>query len=567
MRNKEVAVMLKEIGDLLDIDEVKWEPRAFRVASQTVEGLGEDIEQVAIEDRLEELPGIGSAISAIIKEYLKKGRVKKLTDLRKKVPVKVNELMPIEGLGPKRIKLLYKKLKVKNRKDLEKAAKAGKIAKIKGLGTKVEQNILEAIGFVKTTGRRTLYAHTLPVALDMIAHIKKKATVSRIEYAGSLRRGKSTIGDVDILVTAKDARQVMDAVTAYDEVKKVLATGKTKTSVILDSGIQVDVRVLAKDQFGAGLLYFTGNKMHNITMRKLAITKGLKISEYGIFKGDRCIASKTEKECFKAVGLPYIPPELRQNNGEIEAAKQKKLPMLIEAKDLQGDLHMHTTASDGTASILEMAEAVKASGLKYCVITDHVGRLHIANALDDKRLSAHIKAIRKANEKMKGFTILAGAEVDIDENGELEIDSANAKKLDVIIGSLHRGTKQSKEKITNRICTALENEHMHILGHPTGRLLNKRPSYTFDVDKVFKLAKTTKTVLEIDSQPRRWDLPTSMIRKAKEMGIKMSISSDAHAIDQLRYLKQGVVHARRGWAEKSDIINTRTASQLKKILK
>ena len=562
MKNKLIARLFEEMADLLEIKEVQWKPRAYRVAAQTLESMSEDISELARQDKLMDLPGIGEHMADKIKEFLKTGKIKELEDLRKKTPIKVEELRGVEGIGPKTIKKLYQKLKVKSLHDLEMAARKGLIQKVEGLGKKTQDNILDAIGFRKSSGDRVLYAHALSVADEVMAHLSQHADIDEISVAGSLRRAKSTIGDVDILVASKRSSAVMEALSGFKDVKKVLAKGDTKSSVMLDNKMQVDVRVLPKEQWGAALLYFTGSKMHNIALRKIAIEKGLKLNEYGLFRTDRVVAQKTESDIYKSLGLSYIPPEIREDTGEIQAAQKGKIPPLIQVKDLKGDFHMHTTASDGTASIEQMARSAKAFGLSYCVITDHTGQLQIAGGLRGKDLMDHIKKIRRVAEKTKGFTILAGAEANITEQGELDIDTAALNRLDLTIGSVHSGFKNTKEKMTKRICTALEHPRMHILGHPTGRLINRRPSYEFDVEKVFAQAKRTGTALELDAQPYRFDLPTSLLRKAKENDLTISISSDAHAPDQIRYLEYGVAHARRAWLEPKDTLNVRSAKEI-----
>ena len=489
--------------------------------------------------------------------------------LKKEVPVDMEELGRVEGLGPKTIMKLYKKLNIKNIKDLEKAAKQGKIQKIEGLGPTVEKNILKSIEFAKVSGQRFLLGHALDIAEEIKNRLKKLNYVSKADIAGSLRRKKETIGDIDILATSKNPDKVMNFFTSMENVADVIAKGPTKSNVRLKEGIEADLRVIDEKNYGAALLYFTGNKQHNITLRKIAIKKGMKLSEYGLFdkKTNKMLAGKTEEECYRKLGLKYIDPEIREDEGEIEAAEKNKLPNLISYNDLKGDLQLHTKWSDGNNTIMEMAQAAKKIGHEYACITDHTGQLKIANALNEERIKKQKKEIEKANEQIKNFRILHGTEVNITNDGALDMKNNVLREFDIVLASIHSGFKNPKEKITERIVKAMENEHVDIIAHPFGGLINERPAYEMDFDKVLEKAKQTNTILEINAFPNRLDLNDVHVRAAINAKVKLSIGSDAHEDNELRYYKLGIATARRGWAEKKDIINTCPVKEMLMLLK
>lgn len=572
MKNIEVAELLSKIADYLEFEEGRQEQfkvRAYRKAALVIEGLSEDIEQVWRENRLEELPGIGEGIAKKIDDFLKHGKSKYLNELRKETPIDMEALGKIEGLGPKTIIKLYKKLKVKTIKDLEKAAKQGKIQKIEGLGPTVEQNILKSIEFAKKTKDRIPLGFALSSAEEIAAMLKNVKEVNRVAVAGSTRRMKETIGDIDILVTSKSPEKVMDFFTKMPMVADVLAKGATKSSVRIKEGIQVDVRVVDDEIFGAGLLYFSGSQQHNIQLRRIAIEKNLKLSEYGLFdkKTDKRVAGKTEEEIYKKLGMDYIEPELREDEGEIELAQHHMLPKIVGYNDIKGDLQMHTKWSDGSNTVEEMALAAKKLGHEYICITDHVGKLVIANALDEKRLLQQRKEIDKVNKKIKGITVLQGVEVNITNDGTLDMSDKILKELDVVVASIHSGFKNPKEKTTRRMIAAMENENVDIIAHPTGRLITKREAYEINLDEVFDAAKRTKIVMEINSYPERMDLKDAHVKAAVKAGVKLAISTDAHDSDQLHFIRLGIGTARRGWATKDDVINTRSLKDMMKMLK
>ena len=570
MKNYEVASLLRNIAQLLEIkEEMVFKIRAYEKAALVIENLDEDIEEVWKKGKLDDIPGVGEALTKKISEFLETGKLEYYEKLKKAVPVNMEELGSVSGLGPKTIMKLYKKLNVKNIKDLEKAAKKHKIQKIEGLGPIVEENILKSIEFAKASGKRFLLGTALDIAEEIKNKFKKLKDVNKIEVAGSLRRKKETIGDIDILITSKNSGKVMDFFTKMDDIEDVLAKGPTKASVRLE-GIQADLRVLPEKTYGAALLYFTGSKQHNIALRKIAIKKGMKLSEYGLFnkKTNKLLAGKTEEECYKKLGLKYIEPEIREEEGEIEAAFKGKLPKLIGYNDIKSDLQMHTKWSDGSNTIMEMALAAKKLGFGYICITDHVGdTFKIANSLNEKRIKKQRKEIDKINNKIKNFTVLQGGEVNIKSDGSLDMKDSVLRNLDIVLAAIHSGFKNPEEKITQRLVKAMENEHVDIIAHPFGRLLSTRPAYEMDFDRILGKAKQTKTILEINAYPERLDLNDVHVRAAVKSKIKLSIGTDAHEASELRYHKLGIATARRGWTTKKDVINTYSVKDMLKLLK
>lgn len=567
MKNQEVANMLYEIGDLLEIKgEMVFKVRAYRRAAQAIESLSRDIEDIYKEGKLDEVPGVGKGIAEKIAEFLEKGKLKYLEDLKRGLPPGFEEMLAIEGIGPKKVKLFYEKLKIRSVKELEKAAKEGRLRKIPTLGEKTEQNILQAIGAAKKRGGRMLLGYALLLADEIINEMKKSKDVDRISVAGSLRRMKETIGDIDILATSGRPNSVINYFTRMKGVSRVIATGPTKASINLQNGMQVDLRVLPDREYGAALMYFTGSKEHNIELRKIAIAKGMKLSEYGLFRG-KFIAGHTEEEVYKKLGLSYIEPEMRENRGEVELAKKGSLPKPIDYKDIRGDLQMHTKWSDGANTIEEMTRAALQFGYEYICITDHIGHLAVAHALDKKRLEQQRKEIDKINKKISGIEILQGGEVDIRADGKIDMDNAVLKELDIVLASLHSALKAGAERNTARIIAAMENPHVDIIAHPSGRLLDRREGSELDMEKIIKKAKETNTILEIDAQPERLDLSDVNVKAAVEAGCSLSIDTDAHSVDQLRHMRIGIATARRGWATKSDVINTRSLDKMMKCLK
>lgn len=558
MKNQDIANLLYNIGDILEIKGVDWKPIAYRKAAFSIESLSEDIEQIykkGGQKALEEIPGVGKAIAEKIIEFLKTGRIAEYDKLKKGLPLKIDELMRIEGLGPKRIMLLYKKLKVKNLRELEAAAKAGKISKIPSLGEKTEENLLKSIAFAKLSGKRKILGYALPVADEIVSNLKKLKEVAQIQVCGSIARKKETVGDIDILVTTNSPAKVVDYFSKMKDVKRVLAKGATKSSIIYKE-IECDLRVVEPKSFGSAVQYFVGSKEHNVALRKIAISKGFKLSEYGLFKGESKIAGANEEEIYKKLGLKWIPFELRENRGEIQAAQKNKLPKLIQLKDIKCDLQMHSNYSDGANTVEQMALQCKKLGLKYMAVTDHIGQLAIAGAMNPKQVLKQRKEIDKLNSKLKDFTVLQGAEVDIKLDGSLAADNKVLKHLDFVVGSIHTGLRRTKDEQTKRIIKAVESGFVNVIGHPTGRLINAREGYELDWEKVFESAKKNNVALEINAYPTRMDLTDSIARSAKDAGVMLSIGTDSHSVEQLKNIELGVFIARRAWCEHKNIINT-----------
>lgn len=568
--NQEIAKILYEISILLDMKEVAFKPQAYEKAAHSIEALAEDVKDTYRRGglkALEDIPGVGQSIAEKIEEYVKTRHVKEYAKLKKQIPVDLEGLSSIEGVGPKMILKLYKKLGIKTRAQLEQAAKAGKLEGIAGFGKKTEDNILRSIGFLKREHGRFVLGFTMPVVRKILDNIRKVEGVEKAEFAGSIRRMQETVGDLDILIISKKPAKVMDFFVKMPEVQAVYSKGPTKSSVRLNIGMDADLRVLPPESFGAALQYFTGDKYHNIQLREIAIKKGYKLSEYGLFKGKKIIAAETEEEIYKKLGMECLPPEIRTNNGETEAAIAGKLPGLIGYDDLKGDLQVQTDWTDGAASIKEMAEAAKNMGLDYILITDHTKSLAMTGGSDEKRLRKQMAEIDKIQKQVSGIKILKGAEVNIMKDGALDIDDETLAMLDVVGAAVHSNFNMSEKDMTARIIRAMENPNVDIIFHPTGRIIQRRDAYKLDMDAILKAAKRTKTVMEVDAFPDRLDLKDEYIRKAVKIGVKLSIDSDAHAPMHFQYLEYGIGQARRGWAEKKDVINTRSWQEMLKQLK
>ncbi len=573
MNNQEIAKILYEISEYLEMQDVQFKPRAYEKAAHSIETLEKNMSDIYKQEGikgLDKIPAVGTGIAEKIEELIKTGHLNYYEKLKKKMPVDVEELTAIEGVGPKMVKNLYKHLKIKNVEGLEKAAKAKKIRKLEGFGEKTEENILKGINFLKKSKGRFVLGFVMPQIREIEQKIQNFKGVKKAIVAGSIRRRKETIGDCDLLVTVssdKIAKQVSDFFVNMPEVVHVYSHGKTRCSVKLKNSMDFDLRIVPEKSFGSALQYFTGNKAHNIALRKIAIKKGLKLNEYGLFRNKKQIAGRTEQEVYKKLGLKWMEPELRTNHGEIKAARENKLPDIIEYDDLKGDLQIQTTWSDGSNSIKDYAREAKKRGLKYIVITDHTKSLAMANGLDEKRLAEQGKQIDKINKKLTDFRVLKGSEVDILKDGKLDLKDEALKKLDVVGIAVHSNFKMSKKKMTERIIRAMKNPHADILFHPTGRVINKRPAYELDLERIIKVAKQTGTILEINAYPNRLDLKDEYARMAKEYGVKLSIDSDAHSITHLHYLEFGIAQARRGWITKQEVINTRSVKQFLKLLK
>ncbi len=576
--NNSLAEIFHEIAEYLDMDNIPFKPRAYEKAAEIIESLEGDISEIYKKGglkSLEEIPGVGVSMAEKIEEFIKTGKIKYFEGLKKKIPVDMSELRKVEGLGPQSIKKLYEKLKIKNVGELEKAAQKGKIRELEGFGKKSEEKILKSLEFLKKSSGRFLLGSVIPEIEDITEHIKKLKGVGKVTIAGSIRRMKETVGDADILVTSKKPEPIMNYFVNMPGVMKVISSGETKSAIKLKSGLNVDLRIVPEESYGAALNYFTGSKAHNIALREIAIKKGLKLNEYGLFKisgrGEKMVAGKTEQEIYKALGLDYIEPELRENTGEIELAREKNLPKLVGYSDLKGDLQVQTEWTDGSDSIETMAREASKNGLEYIVITDHTKRLAMTHGLDEKTILKQMSEIDKVNKKLKSsgikITVLKGSECDILKDGSLDLPDSVLSKLDVVGASVHSYFNLSREEQTERIKKAMQNKNVDIIFHPTGRVIQKREAYDVDMDELIKTAQKTGTVMEIDAYPERLDLKDEYIRKCVSAGVKMSIDSDAHSPAHFPYLKYGLAEARRGFAEKKDIVNAWPLEKMKTMLK
>ncbi|MEK6974261.1 MAG: DNA polymerase/3'-5' exonuclease PolX [Nanoarchaeota archaeon] len=563
MRNIEVAKLLYKIADILEFLGVDFKPAAYRRAASNIESLSEDIGKIFNENRLEEISGIGKHIAEKISEYLKTGKLKYYEELKKRVPIDLDELMKIPEIGPKKARLLYERLKIKNISDLKGAALSHKIRNLERMGIKSEDSILRGIEFLEKNQGKVLLGYVLPIAKEIEELLRQLKEVELVNVAGSVRRMKETIGDIDILVVSRNPTKVVDYFIKMNNVQEILARGETKSSVILSDGLQIDLRVVERKNYGAALNYFTGSKEHNIALRKIALSKGFKLNEYGIYLGNKFIGGKDENEVYSLLGLKYIEPELRENTGEIDASKRNKLPNLIKYGDIKGDLHIHTKFSDGQNTIEEMAAHSKKIGYEYIAITDH-SNLAVAGGMNDKDLLRYIKKIRKIN--FKDLAIFAGSEVNISKYGSLDLKNSTLKELDIVIGSVHSYFKMGNKEMTNRILKALDNNYINILGHPTGRLINRREPFEFDADKVFEKAKERNVILEINAHPERLDLKDTMIKMAKKYKVKFVINTDSHSTADFSFMRLGIGQARRGWLESKNVINSYRLRNLKKAL-
>lgn len=572
MENADIAKIFEDIADLLEIkNDNPFRVRSYRNAALVIGGIPESLRSLVMRDEseLDDIKGIGKSIHEKIVEIVKTGKCRFHDELLKELPPGLLELLEVSGIGPKKVHLLYDTLGIESVEGLEKAARDGKIRNLPHMGEKTEGNILKAIEELKSHKGRFRISLAISYAESLIEYLKKLPDVTAVEPAGSLRRWRDTIGDVDILVACKKGAPVMERFVKYPEVKDVLARGDTKSAVILRNNLQVDVRVLDEDSFGSALQYFTGSKAHNIAIRDRAKRMGLKISEYGVFdeKTDKRLAGRTEEEVYKAVGLPYIPPELRENTGEIEAAEKGSLPKLIDIKDMKGDLHVHTTESDGIHTLEEMAAYAMQKRYEYIAVTDHSKALGITHGLDEDRVLKQIKKIDMLNERLKGFRILKGAEVDIKGDGSLDMEEDVLKKLDCVVAAVHSRFNMTMEDMTDRIITAMATGLVNIIAHPTGRVIAAREPYPVDMPRLMQAAKKHNVILELNSYPERLDLNDGYLRLAKDMGVMVAISTDSHNRQHMDYIRFGVHTARRGWLEKGDVLNTRSLKEVLRILK
>lgn len=572
MDNIEIANILKQIANILEIINANpFRVVAHRRAAQSIENMAHNIKTIYNEGKLEQISGVGKAISDHIKELIETGKCQEFEKLKKRIPVGVLELLNIEGLGPKKVKLFYQKFGVKSVPQLKKLVKSHNLLKLKGWGEKSEKNILRGIELYKRFKQRFALGEVYFLSQNIIRKLKQSKLINKVEICGSIRRAKETIGDLDILATSKTPKKAIDFFTSLDEVQRVVAKGTTKARVVLRRGPEADLRVVKPESFGAAMHYFTGSKHHNIHIRKIGIEKKLRINEYGVFKKTKGklvrIGGKTEEQMFKSVGLPLIPPEIREDEGEIEAGQKGKVPKLVKLNDIKGDLQTHTKWSDADNTILEMAQAAKHKGYTYIAITDHASPMGITNGLNQKNILNYISAVKRADKKIHGIKVLVGIEVDIMQDGTLYLPDKILKKIDVVLAAIHTGFRKPESEQTKRVIRAIKNPYVHILAHPTGRIINRREPIELNIEEIIDAAKKTGTILEINAAWQRLDLKAVHARIAKNKRVKMVISTDAHSIDELDMMHFGVLTARRGWCEKKDIINTFPLNKFLKTLK
>lgn len=568
MLNKQIADIFRRTAEILEIKgDNPFKIRAYQRAADGLEGVTEDLEDIERQGRLRQIPGIGADLAAQISEFIGYGKIAHFDELKKTVPEGLLELLSIPGVGPKTAKLLYDELKISDIATLEKYAKEGRLQKLPGFKSKHEANILRGIEIVKKGLERMDLGTAYFAAQRISDFFGSLAQVKKISLGGSLRRMKETVRDIDILVASEKPNVIMDSFVKMEETKSVSARGVTKSSIVTKDGVQVDLRVVSVKNFGSALMYFTGSKTHNIKLRQIAIKKGLKLSEYGIFREGKCISDGfSESRIYKLLGMSYIEPELREGYGEVEAAIKNKLPRLIKDSDIRGDLHMHSVYSDGHCTIKDLALAAQDKGYEYIALTDHSVSLKVANGLDLKRLAQKKSEIEKLNKELK-IKILFGTEVELDADGKTDYPDKVLSEFDIVIGAIHSGFRQPKEKVTKRLVSACFNRHIDMIAHPTGRLWGVRDAYELDFNALFKAVKDTGTFLEISSYPTRLDLNDVNARYAAECGARLVISTDSHSIGHLDYMKFGVATARRAWLTKKDIVNTLSLKELMRVKK
>ena len=565
VQNAEVAGMFDQAAELLEIaGENQFRVRAYRRAARTIEGLPQSVKSMLAAGRdLSELPGIGKDLAGKIVDIVATGHFALLDSLKKKLPGELGEMAGLPGLGPKRLKLLHDRLKVNTFDDLRRIIRTGRLHSVKGFGPTTEQKLAAALE--KPVSEKRFKLSVAEAEADALASFLRGS--GRVTVAGSYRRRRDTVGDLDLVVTADDAAAVGNKLVSYENVAEVLAHGGTRTTVVLRSGIQVDVRAVPEQSYGAALLYFTGSKAHNIALRAIALRRGWKLNEYGLFSGKRRIAGLTEEDIYQKLGLAYIPPEMREDRGEVALAQAGDLPVLVTQADICGDLHVHSDWTDGTASIEAMAQAAQAKGYRYIALTDHSRRVAMAHGLDPARVSKQAREIDRINAQLRGLTILKGIEVDILKDGSLDLPDACLAKLDVVLASVHSYFDLPRDTQTDRVIKAMNNPHVSIIAHPTGRLIGQREPYEIDMERVLAAARASGCHLEINSQPERLDLNDLHIQAAKQAGVKLAISTDAHSTNSFDYIRFGIDQARRGWLTASDVINTRPLGELRKIIK
>lgn len=567
--NAEIAALFDRLADLLEIEDANsFRVRAYRNAARTIANLGQSIAGLVETGKdLSELPGIGEAIAEKIATIVRTGRLPQLEEVEARTPGTLADLMKIDGLGPKRVKALYRQLNIRSFEDLARAARSGKIRGLDGFGAKTEAMILQHVEHRRGAVQRMRLAEAEDIAGGLVDYLRKSPGVKDISVAGSIRRRKDTVGDLDILVTAARGSPVMRRFVAYDEVADVVSQGDTRSTVVLRSGLHADLRVVPQVSFGAALCYFTGSKAHNIAVRKIGVAKGCKVNEYGVFKGEKRVAGRTEQDVYAKLGLAYIEPEMREDRGEIELAAKGRLPKLVTLDDIRGDLHCHTDLTDGRNTLEEMAAAAGERGYEYLAVTDHTKHVTVAHGLDKAGMMTAIRRIDRLNAKLDGITILKSAEVDILEDGRLDLPDSVLRELDLVVCAVHYKFNLPEKKQTARILRALDNRHCNILAHPGGRLINVREPYEVDMQTIMNAARERGCFLELNAQPARLDLTDVHCKMAKDMGLKVAISTDAHNTAQFDYMRFGIGQARRGWLEARDVLNTRGLVELKKLLR
>ncbi|MFW5861267.1 MAG: DNA polymerase/3'-5' exonuclease PolX [Spirochaetota bacterium] len=569
VHNRDVAEIFNHIADLLELKgDNQFRIRSYRNAARTVESMSRNVaDMVDAGEDLSSLQGIGKDLAGKIEKIVRREKLDLLEKLKKEVPEELTELLKIGGLGPKKLKKIYDELGIRNMDELKEAINARKIRELEGFGKKTEETIQKEITRLGESGNRFSIATAEEMAAPLMEYLGNGKGVEKIEIAGSFRRRKETVGDIDILAVCKKDNDLMERFTGYEDVDRVVSKGEARSTVILRSGLQVDVRVFEKKSYGAALHYFTGSKEHNVAMRKMAQKQDLKINEYGVFSGKKMIAGKTEEEIYAHFGLAYIEPELRENRGEIDAAASGKLPKLVTLDDIRGDLHTHTDATDGRMSLKEMAEGARNMGYEYMAVTDHSKRVTVAGEMDVKEVRKQMEKIDRLNEEYDDFRLLKGIEVDILEDGSLDLPDELLKELDLCVCAVHYKFNLSREKQTERILRAMENRYFTILAHPTGRMIGERDPYELDMEKIFRAAGENECFIELSAHPKRLDLVDYHCKQAKDMKVKMAISTDSHSTGNLKNMKYGIGQARRGWLEKDDVLNTLSLDDLVKVVK
>jgi DNA polymerase (family 10) len=564
--NAKVASLLYEIAEILTIKGDRFRSRAYQMAAQRVTALTEDIEAVKSRDELEMIPGVGKSIAATISEYLDTGDSTVLQELKESLPKGVPEMIELEGVGPKLAMRLNAELGIVSVDSLEMAAKQHRIRVLKGFGPKKEENILKAIEEYRSRSGRFLLGEVLPIIKGILQYMDESGVIRRVEVAGSARRRKETVGDLDVLVSSTDPSIVTERFVTMPPVARILAQGPTKSTVVLENRLQVDLRVILPESYGAALQYFTGSKEHNVKLRTIGVKEGFKLNEYGLFRRDtdELVAAEDEADIYEALGMDWMPPELRENTGEIEAAIEHNLPVLVEYKDVQGDLHVHSEWSDGKVPIEMMVNKAKEMELKYIAICDHTKSLAVANGLDEERLLSQIEEIRIIDERHPDLRVLTGTECDILRDGKLDIEDKVLEDLDWVVASVHSGFKMEEKEMTNRFIEAIHNPYVSAIGHPTGRLIQKRSPYSVDLDTLFQEASDQGVYMEINCYPDRLDLSDVNSRRAKEVGVSMTLGSDAHSPVEMEFLPLGVSVARRGWLEKNNVVNCLSVKEILK---